>query len=286
MFDMQQDGNADVKIYTDGSATEDGVGAAYAAYDAQMQVLQESKRKLPKYSNNFEAEGVAILKALEYISTLEEGLHVRALTDSLSTLKALSNAENTNCLINQIKLKCQTIQNHFLVHFTFVKGHIGIIGNEQADELAKDAVARGLPTEVPMTKRFINKELTTEVFNKWQLLWIREGRESPTYQWIKNVKHIPLHFPTNRFTSQALTGHGRFPFYFLRFGIQDNQLCKCGANAESIDHYLEDCNLSIQFIDALKKRHRGKSTQAKPEIVKDKVSLDIVGTMIKDISQW
>lgn len=48
MFDMQQDGNADVKIYTDGSATEDGVGAAYAAYDAQMQVLQESKRKLPK----------------------------------------------------------------------------------------------------------------------------------------------------------------------------------------------------------------------------------------------
>lgn len=41
--------------------------------------------------------------------------------------------------------------------------------------------------------------------------------------------------------TQVLTGHGRFPFYFQRFKIKNHNLCFCGAECQSIDHYLSTC---------------------------------------------
>lgn len=240
--------------------------------------------QLPSYSNNFEAEGVAIMKALEYVPNLKEAKHVQILTDSLSTLRALANSENRNVLVNQIKAKYRIIKETVNVQFSFVKAHSGIIGNELADELAKEAITTGSRLELPITKQFINKQLAKNVLEKWNHLWNSESKDSALYQWIRNVKHIPEHFPTDHLSSQALTGHGRFPFYFYRFGIRDNNQCQCGKVAEDIDHYLKDCSLTQDLRIDLMKRHNGRCIEAKPEIVKNEGSLEIIRKMIDIIN--
>lgn len=154
-------------------------------------------------------------------------------------------------------------------------------GNEIADELAKEAVKSGTFLEVPIPKKFINKALTRTVYEKWNAMWSEDNREAPAYQWIRNIKHIPEHFPTNQFTSQAITGHGKFPFYLLRFGIRIDTNCKCGNVAENVDNYLKDCNLTKKLREELAKRYQERLVEAKPEIVKDKGSILILEEIIK-----
>lgn len=284
-YDTENVRETGIKIFTDGSASELGVGAAFVVIDESGRAIECSRLKLPTYSNNFEAEGIAILKAIEYIPKLNTGQRIQILTDSLSSLRALANSENRNTLINQIKLKFRALRGRFNIQFTYVKAHSGISGNELADTLAKEAVSIGTMLDTPISKQFINKELTKDILKKWNNIWNTENREAPLYQWIKNVKQIPEHFPTNYNTSQALTGHGRFPFYFYRFGITENNICRCGEAAENIDHYLEDCQLTEELRQELRQRHHGRTVQAKPEIIKNKASLQVLGTMVELINQ-
>lgn len=92
----------DLRIYTDGPENEEGDGAAFQ--------IGARKIKLPKYSNNFEAAGVAILKAMKYIQTLGEDQCIQIVTDSLSSPRALANPGNQNELINLIKEKYRTVR--------------------------------------------------------------------------------------------------------------------------------------------------------------------------------
>lgn len=170
------------------------------------------------------------------------------------------------------------------MQFSYVKAHSGIGGNELADELAKEAITTGKKLNIPITKQFINKQRTNNIFEKWNSIWTTEGKDSELYQWIRNVKHRPDHFPSDRRTSQALTGHGRFPFYLYRFGIRENNKCQCGLPAENMDHFLKDCPLTEEFRAKLKKKHHGRIIEAKPEIVKSKASLAILGEMVDHIN--
>lgn len=283
-FDNGSEPTEGLKIFTDGSASEEGVGAAFVVFDETGRKVHSLQMKLPNYSNNFEAEGVAILKAMDYIYTQKEGLQVQILTDSLSTLRGMANYENRNTLVNQIKSRYRSICGKFQMQFSYVKAHSGIGGNELADELAKEAITTGKKLNIPITKRFINEQLTKNIFEKWNSIWTTEGKDSELYQWIRNVKHRPDHFPSDRRTSQALTGHGRFPFYLYRFGIRENNKCQCGLPAENMDHFLKDCPLTEEFRAKLKKKHHGRIIEAKPEIVKSKASLAILGEMVDHIN--
>lgn len=57
-FDAQADRETELRILTDGSAGEEGVGAAFVVFEAAGNTIEARKIKLPKYSNNFDAEGV------------------------------------------------------------------------------------------------------------------------------------------------------------------------------------------------------------------------------------
>lgn len=168
---------------------------------------------------------------------------------------------------------------------TYVKGHSGILGNTLADELAKEATKDGKETFVPITKTFISKQLQANLYIEWNKIWNKEGTNSYTYKWIKNVNHIPKHFPTNFYTSQALTGHGRFPFYFSRFNITSDSKCQCGKIIEDFDHYLEDCQIITKQRNELSKKLGNKLQNRKPEIIKSKDTMAILEEIVKEINE-
>ncbi|XP_070387496.1 uncharacterized protein [Dermacentor albipictus] len=109
--------------------------------------------------NNFEAEAVAITKALEYITLQNNSASYQILTDSLSTLQGISNPDNLNPYIYQIKETIRKVNKNHKIILTFIKGHSGNIGNEYADDLAKKAIRYGEEIDLPISKKFINNGL-------------------------------------------------------------------------------------------------------------------------------
>lgn len=59
----------DSVVFTDGSQDKTDIGAAFIILDKCGKIVETKQYKLPEYRNNFEAEGIAILKVLQYLQT-------------------------------------------------------------------------------------------------------------------------------------------------------------------------------------------------------------------------
>lgn len=252
--------------------------------DKENRKLESKLIKLPEYSNNFVAETQGVLYAVRYIKTQEVQKTYQILTDSLSTLKGLQNSHNTKYFIQQIRLELANAIKNYKVLLTHVRGHQGNIGNDTADELAKQAGRYGEEQAVPLAKQVIKRHLKIKTLDRWNEIWNREGKEPKAYEWIKNVKQIPFHFPLDYYATQAISEHGRFNFYFQRFKISQESQCKCGQVASSFDHYQDNCSITEDEREELSKKYKTQLSRAKQEIIKNNEAVRILQKMVKNIN--
>ena len=117
-------------IYSDGSKTENRVAVAATSNNLSVQV------RLPGNASIFTAELQALKMA--YIVKNCDWDYFIIFTDSLSSLQALDSNNCDHPFIQDIlKLfsDCQSVNRKVVL--VWVSRHIGIEGNEKADELAK-----------------------------------------------------------------------------------------------------------------------------------------------------
>ncbi|CAH2021287.1 unnamed protein product [Acanthoscelides obtectus] len=175
-------------IYTDGSKTASGVGCSIIINGvAHLWTL-------PPMTSIFTAEQYAILQALKYCQIESKSNLTLIVSDSLSTLNAMSNRYSRDPLI----LAClQTLKvlmdGDKRVVFIWVPGHVGILGNELADQSARQAAAAtGIDCTIvkaPDLKMKIRQCIT----EAWQRQWNNELTQLRTIKpdvtkWTPNVK--------------------------------------------------------------------------------------------------
>ena len=70
------------------------------------------------------------------------------LTDSRISLEAIANPRNPQSLVESIRKEIRTLEKDgWIVHFSWLKAHNNNLGNELADQLAKEAACNnGLQT--------------------------------------------------------------------------------------------------------------------------------------------
>lgn len=235
-----------IKIYTDGSKIEGGVGAALSLWSNEAEILAR-KYKLSSHCTVYQAELLAILKATEIILKNKE-TNFGIYSDSMTSLESISNKKFNNPLTYKIKKNIHEIkkQNKKLSLY-WVKAHVGLPGNERADQLAKDAATK-LKTKpeydlCPIS--FIKRQIRLNTLDEWNRRYQTGETAAITKIFlpdpIKAYKHIKKTEITAA-TTQLLTGHGGFSAYLHRFKCKEDPSCPCEAGTdETIEHIIFEC---------------------------------------------
>ena len=218
----QQDDTTGLRIFTDGSKSEDGVGSAYVVYEQSIEVHHRIF-SLPYYCSVFQAELLALKMALEYLTT-SLSPHARIYSDSLSSLMAIQCRDSGTPLVIEIQNQLLQLREFGVnVKLSWVKAHIGIIGNERADELAKSCwTAEAEPVELKAPISFAKRHIRMNQRAEWNTNWMAATNGSWARQIFPTIEHRRRAGPfrLDFVLTQFLSGHGKFGSYLNRFKIR------------------------------------------------------------------
>ena len=205
------------------------------------------------------AIAAALEYALEHIKPLPqlETLGLVVFSDSQQALRAIqagNDARTGRALLEKIAESIEALSRKGIdVRFKWSPGHEGIVGNEEANDAAREASSQeGKPTAQA-------RERVREVVGVIRLI-NRDRSENPTlfdttrlpgqYTW-KMDQALPGKHTLRLYRSltsdqaailiQARTGHCRLNQYLSRIGVVDEAKCSCGNDEETIRHLILSC---------------------------------------------
>ena len=168
-------------IYTDGSKTGTKVGSGFLILQGE-QTMEEGSLRLPTTSSVFQAEIYAILSATRtlIIRNVEGLRQVKFFVDSQAALRALQTREITSTIVHQTVAALNNLSEKAEVTLVWTKAHVGTLGNERADELAKagSELEEVQPVNAPKSK--LKAEIDEKIREKWDADWQRypHGRQT------------------------------------------------------------------------------------------------------------
>ena len=258
-----------VKIYSDGSAHDGEVGAA-VVLTRDGKTIKSLRYYLGPTSEHtvFEAELIGIILGLYLIETETKANTTYAIgIDNQAALKALSSkfskpGQYLAAEAYQLAAKLRKSKGKkYSLTLRWTAGHMGIPGNEEADEEAKKA-AEGRISEEQQLPKLLRKTLKCSKsaaiqeegaarMARWKRDWLGSTRSA-------KFKHIDSSLPSRRFIKlisnnkisradaskmfQLRTGHIPLNAYLFRFKRKENAQCPaCGAQKETPQHFLLEC---------------------------------------------
>ncbi|GBL75371.1 hypothetical protein AVEN_194568-1 [Araneus ventricosus] len=191
-------------IYTDGSKTVEGTGSSYCILE-NYGIIASWQSKLDRSNSVFQAEILAIRMAIEAASSLHRPIKIW--TDSLSSLMAILNSKSHHSMIREIQT---LLLSHKHIHLRWLKAHVGYLGNECAEQLAKEAITKGDPFLLPKPLSYLKSEIKSAALSIWQDNWDNGETGRSTHGIVPRVSNKPVGW--NREEIMFVTGHGTGPF--------------------------------------------------------------------------
>jgi ribonuclease HI len=251
-------------MYTDGSEIEGKVGAA--AYSHRGGTHETRYLGTDKESNVYAAELVAMNLALQIVMKAKQDPATRyrpevttIFSDSQAALKAIQNPGNRSGqhLVYGVRARVQgATRQGIQVKFQWVPAHIGIEGNEKADQLAKQATGwreQGQPkppaTPWEFTIRLVaalNREEKEMVKREWAEQWritksgqtLRALVPEITKKTLEIYKGLPK--AACAVLAQARTGKIALKAYLHAINRAEDNRCGCGQ-VQTVAHILLTC---------------------------------------------
>ncbi|GBM19191.1 hypothetical protein AVEN_79903-1 [Araneus ventricosus] len=171
-----------INIFTDGSKTEYGVGAAICVLTNDIWAYQWSA-KLNDNNTVFQAELTVLHEAVIYTTQLPNHNTSKIHVDNRASIMASSNSKSTNETARKI---FKILLTNPRITVSWVKAHAGNIGNDRANQLAKDAMQHGQPySHTKLPKPHIKGLLRKRMLEEWQTSWKNGDTGRKIYNIIK-----------------------------------------------------------------------------------------------------
>jgi ribonuclease HI len=260
---------ANIKVFSDGSALEEGVGASAVLYreGAQGNYPKILKFRLgsPHHFTVANAEAVGTLLATHLIarekrlSTISFNIDSQAVIKGIRIKKPRSGQHLIDEYLHQLDIT-QKRGTRVKMKIQWSSGHDGIEGNEKADEEAKKAAEGDTSPEEDLPKFLTKKPLPASIsalrqrYNeklimRWKERWNSSPRKTRTERYEKKMPTCKFLEKTNSLTRrqtsllvQLRTGHLPLNQYLYRINRSDTPLCPtCKQERESVTHFLLDC---------------------------------------------
>jgi ribonuclease HI len=244
MFAEIQEEYADhIFYYTDGSKNDIAVGSAFVSGSDVKYSF-----KLDARNSVFTAELFAIEKALQHIEDLA-GISFCICSDSLSSIQALDNIYSANPLVQGIHSLLASLSTKGVrVVFCWVPGHVGIQGNELADEAAKESLVK-VSLDDKRVAHYDLKILFKSIFKlQFQAIW--DAQLNNKLKEIKNtIEPWESSIRSVRREEVVLTrlriGHTILTHSFL-FANDPEPLCETCLTPLTVKHILVECRKFIR----------------------------------------
>lgn len=252
------------QFYTDGSKIQNRVGAALSCWNGATE-MRYRKFKLEPCCTVFQAELYALLRATEEALSWGE---TNIFSDSRSALELVQDRDSFHPLVRGIRGNLTRAKEQGKnIRLFWIRAHVGVTGNERADELAKDAALHKKTAsdydKCPVS--FAKRIIRSDTLQKWNHRYESGGTAAVTKMFLPNAEEayrVLAKMDLNPVRVQLLTGHGGFSSYLHRFKCKDSPSCICEPDAEeTIEHLLLECpkysagrmDLQIQLESTLKK---------------------------------
>lgn len=236
--------------YSDGSLLREGksslsVSCAYVIFHNGRETYNE-KFKLPSNSSIFAAELFALESAVNYMTSNGHN-RFSLVTDSLSALTAIAQELPKFKWANRVKMKIVNLQNNgTVIKLYWAKSHCGIIGNERADELAKEAHKIEQVTDCPISFKNVAKCFTAEMERRINDDYLNNIWGRTMKKFVKNYfDPARTKLIINGYTVQIYSGHINSKQYLHERGLVDSPLCSCGV-IQDVIHLITHCTIFVQ----------------------------------------
>lgn len=216
-------------IYTDGSRSVNGVG--FGVYNSSRTI----SNRLDSRCSVFTAEATALIAAVDMIPP-DEIRETVIFSDSASALSALESGNSKHTLIQELEIKIK--DRH--ITFCWIPGHCGIVGNEQADQLANQGTNGNL-CDRKLPSQDAKKWLETQINTSWENTW-HQTRKPFTRKIKGTIKKWEdrNNQKEQRILSRLRIGHTRYTHsHFM--GLGPRKECDYCKTPLSVEHILSQC---------------------------------------------
>jgi hypothetical protein len=221
--------------------------------------IRRGQLGLGRRAGVFDAEMVALASAIassrNVLPTYPQAKHLLFLTDNQAALRSIDDLSDhpgqcASIIFRRHLDHLLSTDNTFRVTLSWIPGHEGFAGNEEADLLAKEAVVAGPPLFKSTISWSLERAKSTAL-KAWKSDWRAKPHTNlasvalttpPSLQLAKFHKEYggPRHVHTR--IVQTILGHGFTGEFYQRFLPNLPSECPCGTvMTQTRSHILADC---------------------------------------------
>ena len=235
--------------YTDGSKMNGQTGYGYAITSGNW-VMAQGNGQMSPINTVFQAEICAIKHCVENIELLDTSNNLVIYSDSQAALYALESHKHKQHCVKECADALNSIGATKNVKLKYIKAHIGHVGNELADMLAKSGtseVSKKVVVAPPIS--WAKQQIENYSVNKWNSRWnsVKSSyRQTKIWYSKYNKKAAKFFLNLSRhelgLVVQFLTGHNRLNRHqALMYPNIDENCRKCKEKPETSWHLIADC---------------------------------------------